>query len=188
MKNLAQISITFGLVAGMLATATPFIQAQPARFVLAKVPPNFRVDVERQSGVCPNTMGLWTWFRNYAGGGEYIVVADTRVIAGSARAIAAQDQTVEYVAPLRGAYASCIGQASSRQAPWYEFRFESGNVYFRVDPAASPETAQAAFISQNLIESRPYVRWAVAKAGDTSGCNYLPNAEQVLSRCLPGDR
>lgn len=69
---------------------------------------------------------------------------------------------VEYTAPLKKNYASCVGQAISEELTSYKFRFGSSNVSFRVElPPDSPSTPSA-FSAQTLVGGRPYVRWAIA--------------------------
>ena len=162
MKNLARLTTTFGLFSALL-TATPALtQNQPTKPVLPNTPPNTTFNVQRQSGTCPKTVRLWSLSRWYEGGAENTVIADTLAIAGSARLVSSGKKVVEYTAPLKKNYASCVGQAISEELTPYKFRFGSGNVSFRVElPPDSPSTPSA-FSTQTLVGGRPYVRWAIA--------------------------
>ena len=117
--------------------------------------------VERQSGTCPQSIGLWTTFRYYEGGGEHTVIADTWAIAQRAQITSAANKFVEYKAPLKTVYATCVGQARAADYPYY-LQLGKGNVAFVVklppDTAANPSVITA----KSILGARPYLRWAIA--------------------------
>ena len=137
-------------------------QAQSARPVLPKTPPDIVLKVERQSGNCPKTIGIWTAFRYYEGGGEHTVIADTWAIADRAQLISSGKKVVEYKAPLKTSYASCIGQAKAGEDYPYWFRFGNGKVSFRVELPPDTAANPSEFTARSILGGRPYVRWAIA--------------------------
>lgn len=74
--------------------------------------PNIVLNVNRQTGACPETARIWYFGLPFEGGGEAIVVADTWAIANTAKLVASGKLFVEYSAPLRESYASCVGSAN----------------------------------------------------------------------------
>ncbi len=145
------------VMAGRMLT----LQAQLTKPVLPKTPPNILLKVERQAGNCPQTVGLWTAFRYYEGGGEHAVIADTWAIAQRAQITTSGKKFVEYKAPLRTDFTTCVGQAKANDYP-YQLQFGKGNVAFTVklppDTAANPSVITA----KSILGARPFVRWAIA--------------------------
>jgi hypothetical protein len=140
--------------------------AQPLLDQLLRRSPTHQFTVQPQAGKCPEKVGLWTTFRYYEGGGEHTVVANTRMIAGPASFFRSGTLFVEYRAPLKPAYTTCVGTATSDDSDndAYRIRFEGGRVYFRVDVtriAKNPATP-AGITYQNLMNGQPHVRWAIA--------------------------
>lgn len=152
---------TFTMLSALLVTTSTTTQAQSTTPVLPKTPPDILLKVERKSGICPRTVGLWTAFRYYEGGGEHTVIADTWAIANRAQITTAAKKFVEYKAPLRTDFATCVGQAKAADYP-YQLQFGKGSVAFRVklppDTAANPSVITA----KSILGARPYVRWAIA--------------------------
>lgn len=162
MKNLAQLTMTWGLCSALLAATPALTQNQPTKPVLPSTPPNITFNVQRQTGTCPTTVRLWSSSRWYEGGAENTVIADTLAIAGSARLVRSGKRLVEYTAPLKKNYASCVGEATSQELRPYKFRFGSGNVSFRVElPSDSPGLPSEISV-RSIVGERPYVRWAIA--------------------------
>lgn len=123
--------------------------------------PNVRLTVDRQSGSCPPSVGLWWFVMPYEGGAEHTVALDTRAFADTTKRIAATKQTVDFVAPLRGNYTSCVGQTRGGTFPWYRVQFKNKQAYFQVD--LKKTTAPYTAISYSTVAaSRPFVRWAIA--------------------------
>jgi hypothetical protein len=122
--------------------------------------PTVNIAVDRKSGTCPASIGLWWIVLPYEGGSEHTVVLDSRAFSDSTKQVAATRQTVDFVMPLRSNYASCVGQTRN-QFPWYTVQFRNKQAYFRVDL----KQTQAAYtqINQSTVAaSRPFVRWAIA--------------------------
>lgn len=94
--------------------------------------PNMILDVKRQAGECPKTVGLWTFMLPFEGGAEHTVVPDTRSIASRARLITSRKNFLEYEATLNAKYASCTASANSQTPKVYNFDFRNGKVYFRL--------------------------------------------------------
>lgn len=118
---------------------------------LSKV--NMILDVKSEAGECPKTVGIWTFLLPFEGGAEHTAVADIR----NAKLIASDKKFVEYEAPLRNSYASCVGSAKSERPPVYNFQFRNGKAYFRLD--LRQETLNTTIIYQGTGGFRPYVRW-----------------------------
>ena len=159
------LTATVGLSLILLGITPALTQNQPhsAPPVLPKTPPNLTFNVERQSGNCPKTVKLWAAWRYYEGGGEHTVIADTVPIAGTARIVSSNKKLVEYKAPLKKTYNSCVGQAKSPSQDYpYRFQFRDGNVYFRVELPPDTPSTPSEITAQSVVVSRPYVRWAVA--------------------------
>lgn len=152
---------TFTIFLALLVTTSTTTQAQLTKPVLPKTPPDILLKVERQAGSCPKTVGLWTAFRYYEGGGEHTVIADTWAIAQRAQITTYGKKFVAYKAPLRTDFATCVGQAKATDYPYY-LQFGKGNVAFTVklppDTAANP----SAITAKSILGARPYVRWAIA--------------------------
>jgi hypothetical protein len=123
--------------------------------------PNVKLNVQRTSGTCPQTVGLWWFILPYEGGAEHTVIADTRAFADSVKLLSANQQFVEFVAPLRSNYASCIGQTHNQEYKFYTLQFKNKKAYFRVDLRKINAPAQE-ITYKTITASRPYVRWAIA--------------------------
>jgi len=80
----------FAMIPTLVAIAVNSTQAQTTTKtqqtnpVLPNTPPNTVLQIKRQSGNCPKTFGLWTTTRQYEGGGEFTIIADTKPFAGLA--------------------------------------------------------------------------------------------------------
>lgn len=159
------LTATVGLSVILLGITPALTQNQPrsAPPALPKTQPNLTFNVERQSGNCPKTVKLWVAWRYYEGGGEHTVIADTVPMAGTARIVSSNKKLVEYKAPLKKTYNSCIGQAKSPSQDYpYQFQFRDGNVYFRVELPPDTPSTPSEITYQSVVASRPYVRWAIA--------------------------
>ncbi len=163
MKNLVQLAIFGGIlsplvVAGTIA-ATAQVQSQPASEPISA--PNVKLNVQRSSGTCPQTIGLWWFVLPYEGGAEHTVVADTREFADTSKLVSSNKQFVEFVSPLRSNYASCVGKTRGQEHPFYNVEFKHKKAYFRVD--LRKINAPVSLITYKTVAaSRPYVRWAIA--------------------------
>lgn len=115
--------------------------------------PNMIINVKRQSGACPQTIGIWTFMLPFEGGAEHTAVADIM----HPKLIASGKNFVEYEATLRQSYASCVGSAKSERPDVYNFQFRNGKAYFRLD--LSRETLKTAITYKGTGGYRPYVRW-----------------------------
>ncbi|MBK1988216.1 hypothetical protein A0J48_011810 [Sphaerospermopsis aphanizomenoides BCCUSP55] len=164
MKNLLQfrkISVIFG----SLLVASTISHPVLAQVNFASGPiaaPNVKLSVQRKSGSCPQTVGLWWITLPYEGGAEHTVVADTKAFADAVKLVASNHkQFVEFVAPLRSNYASCVGQTRNQEYKFYTVQFKDKKAYFRVDLQKINAPAQE-ITYKTIAGSRPYVRWAVA--------------------------
>jgi hypothetical protein len=162
MKPLTQFITTLGIFSALLVITPTTTQAQSAKPVLPKTPPDMVLKVERQSGTCPKTIGIWTAFRYYEGGGEHTVIADTWAIAGRAQLISSGKKSIEYKAPLKTYFASCVAQAKAGEDYPYLFRFGNSSVSFRVELPPDTPANPSAFTTRSILGARPYVRWAIA--------------------------
>lgn len=159
------LTATVGLSLILLGVTPALTQNRPrsAPPVLPTTQPNLTFNVERQSGNCPKTVKLWASWRYYQGGGEHTVIADTVPIAGALQKVSSNKKLVEYRAPLKKTYNSCVGQAKSPSQDYpYRFRFGDGNVYFRVELPPDTPSTPSEITYQSVVASRPYVRWAIA--------------------------
>jgi hypothetical protein len=153
-KILASI-LTVGAIAYSI-TAT----AQPAPG--PQFSPNINLQVQRTSGTCPQTFGLWWIGLPYEGGAEHTVVANTTAFADTTQLVTSTDKRfVEFVSPLRSNYASCVGQVRSPQYRFYNIEFKNKKAYFRVDLRNMNEPGRQ-ITYKTVATSRPYVRWAIA--------------------------
>lgn len=162
MKNILQPKKLAVIVASLLAAATvshPIsAQTTPGRID----EPNVKLNVQRTSGTCPQTVGLWWITLPYEGGAEHTVIADTKAFADSVKLVASNNQQfVEFVAPLRSNYASCVGQTRNQEYKFYTVQFKNKKAYFRVDLRKINAPAQE-ITYKTITASRPYVRWAIA--------------------------
>jgi hypothetical protein len=162
MKDLVRFTTTFGLLSTLIVTAATSTQAQPKKPVLPNTPPNTKFSVERQTGKCPTSIGVWISFRYYEGGGEHTVIADTLAIAGSSRIVRSNKKLVEFTAPLKKNFASCVGVAKSDEYEFYQFRLQNGKITFRVELPPDTPANPSEFTARSIVGSRPYVRWAIA--------------------------
>lgn len=163
MKILTQF-IQLGLFLALLVKSATIAQAQLTQPILPKTQPNVVLKIQRQSGTCPRAIGIWTSFRNYEGGGEHTVIADTLTIAGKAELILSSKKLVEYRAPLKKAYAECNGKAieESDGEDLYLLLLREGNVYFRAILPPDTDANPSSFSNVGILNDRPYVRWAIA--------------------------
>jgi hypothetical protein len=147
------------VVAGAIASTA---QAQTKSVPGPLAAPNVRLKIQRTSGSCPQTVGLWWLALPYEGGAEHTVIADTRVFADTTTLVASKNKLfVEFVSPLRSNYASCVGQTQGQEYPFYNVQFKQKKAYFRVDLRKINAPAQL-ITYKSVVASRPYVRWAIA--------------------------
>ena len=133
-------------------------QAQTDPFASILMEPNLQLNVQRQAGNCPQTVGLWMFMLGFEGGADHTVVADTQAIASApAKLVVSQSKRLEYQAPLRSEYASCVGQASSEQVRAYNFQFRNGKVSFRMDMTWVDGYHEILY--KGVSASRPYIHW-----------------------------
>lgn len=98
----------------------------------------------------------------FEGGADHTVVADTQAIASApAKLVVSQQKRLEYEAPLRSQYASCVGQASSPLLSAYNFQFRNGKVNFRMD--VSQGDGYREILYKGMSASRPYIHWRAAE-------------------------
>ena len=162
-RTLAKLSGTVGLLATLITACETGIRqastnAQQDPFAQTRVQPNFRFNVQRQSGSCPQTIGLWLFSLGFEGGADHTVVAETQAIASApAKLVKSEKKRAEYEAPLRKEYASCVGQATSGLVSAYNFQFRSGKVYFRMD--VSRDDGYREILYKGVSANRPYIHW-----------------------------
>lgn len=124
----------------------------------AQIQPNIKLNVQRQSGNCPKTVGLWTFMLPYEGGADHTVIAETQAIAStSAKLVVSQKKRLEYQASLRSNYASCVGKANSPTLGAYSFQFQGGKVTFRMD--VSRDQGYREILYKGISANRPYIHW-----------------------------
>lgn len=163
MKSLTSLTLSLGILSALL-TATPGI-TQNSSNSAPPIPgnaPNTTINVSRRSGNCPSNMKLWTSFRSYEGGGEHTVIADTSAIANRARLSNSGAKFVEFTAPLKSEFASCVGEAVSNDEPIYRFRFSNKSVIFRMDLSPLPGERLTRISYRGVVSSRPAIRWALS--------------------------
>ena len=162
---------TLTIFSALLVTTSTTTQAQSTKPVLPKTPPDLVLKVERKSGNCPKTIGLWTAIRYYEGGGEHTVIADTWAMpygaakaqyAGRAQITASTKKFVEYKAPLKTVYATCVGQAKASEDYPYQLQFGKGNVAFEVKLPPDTPANPSEIMEKSILGARPYVKWAIA--------------------------
>ena len=162
MTTWRRLITTFTIFSALLVTTSTTTQAQSAKPVLPKTPPDLVLKVERKSGNCPKTIGIWTAFRYYEGGGEHTVIADTWAIAVRAQITTSTKKFVEYKAPLKTVYATCVGQAKASEDYPYQLQFGKGNVAFEVKLPPDTPANPSEIMEKSILGARPYVRWAIA--------------------------
>jgi hypothetical protein len=98
----------------------------------------------------------------FEGGADHTVIAQTQAIASApAKLIVSEKKRAEYEAPLRGEYASCVGQASSQLLSAYNFQFRDGKVYFRMD--VTRDDGYREILYKGVSANRPYIHWRAAE-------------------------
>lgn len=163
MKKCKSLVVGLGALS-VLLTATPGI-TQNSENAAPTIPgnrPNTTINVSKRSGNCPSNMNLWTSFRAYEGGGEHTVIADTSVVASAARLNNSGAKFVEFSAPLKSEFASCVGEATSDEEPIYRFRFGNKRVVFRMDLSSLRPGTLTRINYRGVVSSRPAIRWAIA--------------------------
>jgi len=164
MSNLIRFTTTLGIFATLFIAIPGFTQSQSTPLTIPKTSPNESFKVTRTSGSCPQTIGIWTSVRQYEGGAEFSVIANTAALAGPARLVRSNKKSAEFSAPLKSNFASCVGTATSQDETlnYYIFRFQNGNVIFRVQlPKDTPSNPSEISIKK-VISAQPAVRWALA--------------------------
>jgi hypothetical protein len=147
-KYLTSLGLSSALL--MAANSSVLAQVNPEQ-------PNVKMNVERVSGSCPTSVGIWTILLPLEGGADHIVVADTNRIAGAAKISKSSQKLLEYQATLSQKFASCVGKASSPKYSVYSFVFQNGQVTFRVNLGQGNVNKKV--VSQQLATGRPYVYW-----------------------------
>jgi|GEM_PF-606255 len=164
-RNWKPFSTTLGLLSVILVSActTSLIpqaatEAQSDPFAQTRIKPNFQFNVERQSGTCPKTVGLWLFTQGYEGGADHTAIADTQAIAStSAKLVSSDKKRATYEAPLKSNFASCVGKASSPLVSAYKFDFRNGKVSFRMD--VSRDDGYREILYKGVSAARPYIHW-----------------------------
>lgn len=131
-------------------------------FAQTQIKPNFQLNVERQAGSCPKTVGLWLFSLGFEGGADHTVVPDMLGVAASpVKLVSSAKNRLEYEAPLRSNYASCVGKASSPLLSFYNYQFQNGKVSFRVD--VSQGDGYREILYKGVSGYRPYILWRAAE-------------------------
>ncbi|MFB2933925.1 hypothetical protein ACE1B6_01475 [Aerosakkonemataceae cyanobacterium BLCC-F154] len=163
MKKFKSLVLSSGILSVLLAATPGITQSFPVS--APRIPddrPNTTIDVSRRSGSCPDNMKLWTAFRSYEGGGEHTVIVDTSMVANGVRLTNYGAKFVEFSAPLKSEFASCVGEAISEDEPIYRFRFADRKVIFRMDLSRLRPGTITRINYQGVVSSRPAIRWAIA--------------------------
>jgi len=163
MKNLTSLTLSLGILS-VLLTANPGVtqNSQNAAPTIPSNQPNTTINVSKRSGNCPSNIKFWNSFRSYEGGGEHTIIAETSNIASGARLTNSGAKFVEFTAPLKSEFASCVGEAISNEEPIYRFQFSNKNVIFRIDFSSLPSGTQTRISYKGVVSSRPAIRWAIA--------------------------
>ncbi len=148
---------SIALASGQLVVVQP-VQAQKT--------PNVSIEVDRQSGTCPDTVGLWILPLSVVGAVEYTVVPNILPFTDSSKLSGFDRKAANYEATLNSQYASCVGQAESRSAKKFDrftFRFEGGKLYFRAelipDDINSDFPTYTRITYASVVTKRPYLIW-----------------------------
>jgi hypothetical protein len=167
-QKLAKFYTSVGLLAGLVAACNTGVMhqtstnAQQDPFAQTRVQPNFQFNVQRQAGNCPQTVGLWLFSLGFEGGADHTVIANTQAIASApAKLVVSEKKRLEYEAPLRREYTSCVGQASSGLLSAYNFQFRNAKVYFRMD--VSRDDGYREILYKGVSANRPYIHWRAAE-------------------------
>ncbi len=67
---------------------------------------------------------------------------------------------MEYQAPLKKAYVSCVGGANKDNL--YYVSLQKGKISFRVVLPKDTPSNPSGFSLRTIVDSRPYVRWQIA--------------------------
>lgn len=164
MSDLSRFTSCFAMFAVLFVSTPAFSQNRAIPLAIPRTSPNESFQVNRTSGNCPKTVGLWHSIRQYEGGGEFTLIANTSAIAGPARLVRSTKKFAEFSAPLKSNFASCVGTATSQDETLniYSFRFQNRNVIFRVQVPQDTPSNPSEIMIKNVISSQPAVRWAIA--------------------------
>ena len=165
MRKLWRFTTSLGILSALLASTPALTQNQRSSPpTLPRTAPDSTFNLTRRSGTCPQTVKLWTSVLQYEGGAEFVVIADTSAIAGPARLVRSNDKFAEFTAPLKSNFASCVGQAASREeiVSHYSFRFQNRTVTFRVQLPADTPSKPSGIAYKGVVSSRPAVKWQLA--------------------------
>ncbi|MBD2185724.1 hypothetical protein [Aerosakkonema funiforme] len=165
MKYTDKLAKILGIILFLLVSISSLhTQAQSITEVRSNPTPNKVLNVISQAGNCPKNVGIWIISFAYMQeiyNIENIVIADTLPIAGPAKVATKRFRFVEYQAPLRSPYTSCVGQANFTTDPnsldaSYKFRFQNRNVYFTIDITNIPDGFGAGIKEEKILGLRPY--------------------------------
>lgn len=164
MSDLSRFTSGFAMFAVLFVSTPAFSQNRPTPLAIPRTSPNESFRVTRTSGNCPSSVGVWTAMRQYEGGGEFTVIANTAAIAGPARIVRSTKKFAEFSAPLKSNFASCVGTATSQDETLnlYSFRLQNRNVIFRVQLPQDTPSNPSEIMVRNVVSAQPAVRWAIA--------------------------
>ncbi|MFB2896300.1 hypothetical protein ACE1CI_25600 [Aerosakkonemataceae cyanobacterium BLCC-F50] len=164
MSNLIRFTTSLSIFATLFMAIPGFTQSQSTPLAIPRTSPNESFKVTRTSGTCPQSIGIWTATRQYEGGGEFTVIANTSAIASPARLVRSNKKSAEFSAPLKSNFASCVGTATSQSETLnlYSFRLQNGNVTFRVQLPKDTSSNPSEITVKKVISGQPGVRWAIA--------------------------
>lgn len=138
------------------------INAQQDPLAQTVIQPNFQFNVQRQSGNCPETVGLWMFMQGFEGGADHTIVAETQAIASApVKLVVSEKKQLEYEAPLKSEYATCVGESRSDLVRAYNFQFRDGKVRFRMD--LNWFDGYSEILYKGVSASRPYIHWRAAE-------------------------
>jgi phage tail protein X len=162
MKSAILFGSIFSLVS-TLAIANPGLSGNSPSELLRRGP-NVTFPVSSKFGKCPKEVKLWAHSRNYEGGGEWTVIANTSAIARPATLVSKNRKVAVFRAFLKPHFRSCRGVAVSGNDEFspYRFQFQNGRVFFRVTLPKNTPSNPSAIVQARTVQSRPLVRWQIA--------------------------
>jgi hypothetical protein len=170
MKSAIWLGSALSLIS-TLAIATPGLGGDSPVELLQK-PATHSFPVMAKSGKCPKSVKAWTHVRNYEGGAEWTIIADTLAIARPATVISGAKRgrngsfakVAVFRANLKPTFKSCRGVAVStaEELSLYKFEFAKGKVTFKVNLPKDTPSNPSGIVQAKIVKNRPLVVWAIA--------------------------
>lgn len=137
-------------------------ETAPAAIDNTFLAPNVVFNVAKESGTCPDSIGLWELGWAFEGGADHTVVVDTLPITSQpAQIVQSEDRRIVYAAPLTADLASCVGTARSERLAMYTVQFSDGQLQFELDLATGDGFREIRYA--DISAGRPYVHWRAAE-------------------------